>query len=379
MNRPMLMTRTLTCVAVSVLFVTLAVLAVAWMISIPFYGDNSHDLNILRTTFFNEVSFYSTTSGSSSAPFKQYASDGIPLVSYNSHTGVVHPVGIAQRMLRYYGPGFLGRIEERHTFKRILVDIVNSAVLNGADGKLEYSIPFTAGTYHYKFKPGWGSAMAQGVMLSVLARGYISYPQLRESVYSYGLSLIHPLTVAADDGGLKYIVHVGGHQFPFYEEYPSKPLPPLTLNGFMFTLIGLHEFHAVTGSELAAKLFREGLQTLVYILPYYNTFPISTYDLSYLTFRGVKPNMAPRYNEVHIKQLDYFYDITGEKLFACVSNALRRKRGLIEDYYGTSYTELSPEDLSQLRWHTPLHWDDSCKEHFSETSEVYAEQRISVQ
>ena len=47
----------------------------------------------------------------------------------------------------------------------------------------------------------------------------------------------------------------------FYEEYPTTK-GNYTLNGFMFTLVGLYDYYKVTGNELAKELYDDGIETL---------------------------------------------------------------------------------------------------------------------
>ena len=39
----------------------------------------------------------------------------------------------------------------------------------------------------------------------------------------------------------------------------------------MFTLIGLYDYYQVTGNKLAKELYDDGIETLKYMLPYYDS------------------------------------------------------------------------------------------------------------
>src|SRR5690606_23362682 len=94
----------------------------------------------------------------------------------------------------------------------------------------------------------------------------------------------------------------------FFLEYQTEP-DVYTLNGFMFTLLGLYDWTTLTNSKLARSLFEEGIRTLEKILPYYDLGTITSYDLSYITHVRpdfvvpIEPHVVPRYHAVHISQL----------------------------------------------------------------------------
>ncbi|MCB6607643.1 D-glucuronyl C5-epimerase family protein [[Clostridium] symbiosum] len=143
----------------------------------------------------------------------------------------------------------------------------------------------------------WGSAMAQGQALSLLSRAYLID---NDNSYLESMELaIQSLDISISAGGLKRSFNGN----IFYEEYPTVS-PSLTLNGFMFCLIGLWDYSILGKSQKADKLLKEGLKTLTNILPYYDDDYCSAYDLSYLSTSSKK--IANRkYHILHIKLLQY--------------------------------------------------------------------------
>jgi hypothetical protein len=105
--------------------------------------------------------------------------------------------------------------------------------------------------------------------------------------------------------------------YVFYEEYVSDP-DGYTLNGFMFTLLGLYDWWQVcrqagAGNEAdLARNFHAGVATLAKILPLYDFGGMSAYDLGHYTFDRAEPHVSPKYHRVHIVLLHALYSITGE-------------------------------------------------------------------
>lgn len=293
-------------------------------------------------------------------PFTEYSMEGIPLTERKKEGNVIHPVAIAQQLLVYYGKGFKGRGEDKKQFKKIISSIIQSDELNGANGVLMYNFPFQAGTYKHKFETGWSSAMAQGQMLSVVARAYREFPDIRKELANYGERLMVPLTLSEANGGHLYKISANGRKYDFYEEYPTPGAPPLTLNGFMFALIGLYEYEKTTGSAKARVLFDKGMRTLKLILPAYNTKPLSTYDLSHVT-KMSRPNISYFYHKVHIEQLDFFIGITNDKDFSCVKNALIEHQKMFDSSIPAGVENLSNAQINKLIKALPLSQDESCK------------------
>jgi len=59
----------------------------------------------------------------------------------------------------------------------------------------------------------------------------------------------------------------GGHAL--YEEYPGFPLPRI-LDGFLFSLLGLHDLAAETQDTKAQELLTDGLAGLKHVLPFWD-------------------------------------------------------------------------------------------------------------
>ena len=107
-----------------------------------------------------------------------------------------------------------------------------------------------------------------------------------------------PLTVDVKNGGLC----ADFFEYPYYEEYPTAPAS-YTLNGFMFTLVGLHDLYSITGDKQAKKLYDNGIKTLDYCLPFYDSTGISLYHLGHLTDKNLPLHTSEKYHNIHIRLL----------------------------------------------------------------------------
>lgn len=102
----------------------------------------------------------------------------------------------------------------------------------------------------------------------------------------------------------------------------------------MFTLLGLYDWATETNSAEADKLFKDGIETLDKILPYYDLGTFSAYDLSYITHSRLPylqpraPHIAPRYHAIHIAQLRALSSVTEDKFLV---TALRSGRVMQEN------------------------------------------------
>lgn len=115
--------------------------------------------------------------------------------------------------------------------------------------------------------------MAQGQAISLLVRVYLATGRSRHLLAA--VRALRPLRRSVRRGGLT--ARLNGR--PWYEEYPTSP-PSFVLNGFMFTLLGLHDLAAVAPRSAAPSLYRQGLRTLVASLRLYDTQGGSRYPSS---------------------------------------------------------------------------------------------------
>ena len=168
----------------------------------------------------------------------------------------------------------------------------------------------------YEMKPGWSSAMAQGMILSVLlramdvARSFPGQDLIRRAV--------PPFFEDIERGGLRS--DLNGH--PFYEEYPSQPASHV-LNGAVAALMGLYEVWKVIYDPTAKAAWEQGIEGLIHTVEAFDTGYWTCYDL----FSEHERNLASLYyHEVHIDHMQYLGAITGVPVFSRLESRWRAQR-----------------------------------------------------
>lgn len=188
---------------------------------------------------------------------------GIPLQRSRSFADTYNPAYVA-----WYG---LIRLER---FRRGLDPAGDAAFLNQVDWLQAHAVQRDDGTIvwpysmewwegHCHFKPPWISAMAQGLAMSALVRGYRMTGRRR--LLDLGHSATRVFEKNVEDGGVR--TQEAG--YALYEEYPGYPLPRV-LDGFLFGLLGLYDLATETGDPRVFQLFTDGIDGLKQTLPFWN-------------------------------------------------------------------------------------------------------------
>jgi heparosan-N-sulfate-glucuronate 5-epimerase len=105
------------------------------------------------------------------------------------------------------------------------------------------------------------------------------------------------LFIDQDDEGKWYAELAGG----------GRTSPPYILNGFIFSLLDLHDFYNRTGSQDAKLLFEDGIDEL--------RRHLIDYDTGRWTYYDREGHLAYDYHYVHINQMQELYEITGDIMF----------------------------------------------------------------
>ncbi|MFC6618016.1 D-glucuronyl C5-epimerase family protein [Deinococcus radiophilus] len=197
-------------------------------------------------------------------------------------------------------------------------DMVNSAdwliTSQNAKGCFEYHSPFRYYLSKTAYEPGWISGMAQGQGMSLLAR---TFDVTKDVKYiNAAKRAMDCMVLSVDQGGTREDLGAVKPEWSnkvIFEEYLADP-PGYTLNGFMFSLLGLYDLSQVAPDAAvrnqAALWFRRGTDTLETILPLFDMDGISAYDLGYLTYDRPVPHMSASYHIVHIYLLHAMNDVT---------------------------------------------------------------------
>ena len=155
--------------------------------------------------------------------------------------------------------------------------------------------------------PPFVSGMYQGLGISVMVRAW----KLTENKIYLDIAkdALSSFSVPVSKGGVLKVDEKG---FWWYDEYACLKRNNV-LNGFLFSLIGIHEYYDVTGDPNALFLFNQGTKTVDHYIDKYdlNLFIIrwSKYDDRLLIYSG------PKYHNWHIGQLMKLYEITKKKKY----------------------------------------------------------------
>lgn len=235
---------------------------------------------------------------------------GVPMVfqggAFNYSAGTVAIAALAEH----------GRYTVSGDSSKFFIMADKLLTLMGPDGALRYPYPYRHYTSTQALAIGWTSGMDQGMALSVFARAYAVSKD--DKWIKAGNLALEFLQVPYPNGPKTTLEDLDASLAgrTFFLEYPVEP-NVFTLNGYMFTMLGLYDWSTVTKSSEANSIFNDGIETLEKILPYYDLGTFSAYDLSYITHSKLpylqprKPHIAPSYHAIHIAQLRALSSVTG--------------------------------------------------------------------
>lgn len=240
--------------------------------------------------------------------------EGIPLFLFEGRT-YHHPVLVAQQVLADLesyrlggGNAFLDRAHR--SVKKLLTDTIRSR--EGLYYPYRFDFPLAGNRDDLMVAP-WYSAMAQGQVLSAVARLFevAHHEDLRQAADMTFRTFLNersdrdPWTVFVDDNGYLWL-----------EEYAKDP-PMRVLNGHLFGMFGLFDYHRVTLDQRAATVFQGAAAT---VLSYGEQFRdpggVSSYCLRVPTIKSEK------YHVIHQEQLRMLSRMTGEASFAEMADRL---------------------------------------------------------
>jgi hypothetical protein len=245
----------------------------------------------------------------------KFDADGLPLIKYKQDY-YYNPVAIAQYALSMHGKYLRGE----NTLEVFNAAVIRLLAMQDKVGAFRYPFAFRYYLTGEVYQPGWVSGMAQGQALSVLARAYHLTKDRR--YLKAGNAALQFLLTPVENGGvmstLEYL-HPSLKDYITFEEYIAKP-SSYTLNGFMFTLLGLYDWWQINPKEIvgshkvAKQYFYRGIDTLKHTLPYYDLGGFTAYDLGHIIYNR-KPRIGINYHNVHIYLLHALNSITGDLWF----------------------------------------------------------------
>lgn len=184
--------------------------------------------------------------------------------------------------------------------------------------------------YGYHMTPPWASALTQGAVAMAL---YDAYELTGDSKYrSMANGAINSFLVSIEDGGVTYFENDSTW---WYEEYADiNGDNPKILNGFMFSLLWIHDIKIRGKSQTADLLFRNGVRALKKHLSAYDTGWWTYYDrLGYLA--------SDSYHKIHMQLLTKIAKITRDETFKYYSYTWRE--------YSASFIRRFFINLSRVR------------------------------
>ena len=250
-------------------------------------------------------------SGADQALIRRFDDNGIPInrtyIDVDGVDYVYYPISIGQLGLAVFHTALATRRDEdRERFLKFVEWFAgNGTELSGGGVCWMTHVPLP----QYRHPGPWPSAFAQSRALSILLRGFqlsgdLRYARLAERA-------LIPFTRPVEQGGVTAHTPWG----PFYEEYPAG-MPTLVLNGKIFALCGLYDFVRVFPQEvLARRLFDEGIETLIRILPEYDLGFWSRYNLCRAPWYPEIDPSTVSYQHLHALQCEFLGRLTGRQLF----------------------------------------------------------------
>lgn len=185
--------------------------------------------------------------------------------------------------------------------------IVEKLVIKANFGVWPYYCVFSRAKM-YGCKVPWVSALSQGQGISALVRAYdLAKDDKYLTAAEYAL---RTFITKIEDGGVLSIDDDDNDYW--YEEYACPYAKPSgVLNGFIFALLGIHDFYLLTKDDLSRQLFERGISTLNHHLQDFGTncpFKLTYYDRQkHITTFG--------YHRIHIKQMEILHQITRKDIF----------------------------------------------------------------
>jgi hypothetical protein len=260
-------------------------------------------------------------------PFDDYS---VPLLDYRGVIGPQYnPIAIAQYGLARYNR-FLASAsdDDRVAFLRQADWLVENLKPN------RHGVPVWNHDFDWEYvetlRNPWYSGLAQGQGISLLVRAHnaTDEPRYLESAARAYISL----TEQTDAGGVLAFDEQGD---VWIEEYIVES-PTHILNGFIWALWGVRDYHLATGNEEADELWNAGVRTLVRNLPSYDIGFWSLYDLSRPD--GARMIASSFYHRLHVAQLQVMSALTGMEEFGrhaerwenYSSSWFNRQRSLLE-------------------------------------------------
>ncbi len=209
------------------------------------------------------------------------------------------------------GPRYAGN---RHNVGSMAVDQIARRVDSRRGWFFPYRFDFVLASRHgFVERAPWYSGMAQGEALSLLSQLAVQ-PEVDAAAqrrYRAAAEATFRSLLQRPRGGRPWVSMVDASGYLWLQEYPNQPVSAsdYTFNGHVFALLGLYDYHRLTGSRLAADLFDGAATTaLRYARVIRRPGSLSSYCVPHNVFRE-------HYHSIHISLLRQLHWLTGDRRF----------------------------------------------------------------
>jgi heparosan-N-sulfate-glucuronate 5-epimerase len=235
-----------------------------------------------------------------------FTGNGIPLYSHFGQSPIIHPIVVCQYafgLFELFARSGSESIEYRDKFLIQANWLVENSVDWKSSGKV-WNINYDI--VEYGLVSPWISGLAQGEAISILTRAYKITSD--KSYISLAEKALVPFEFSVEDSGL--VNKFNGNII--YEEYPSPLKTVGVLNGFIFSLFGLHDLSLVNNSSKSQTFFNDGVNSLIKLLNYFDI----NYWTNYYLFDFPKNYCSSfTYHRLVTEQLKAMHIITGNEIF----------------------------------------------------------------
>jgi heparosan-N-sulfate-glucuronate 5-epimerase len=229
--------------------------------------------------------------------------DGIPMHRLRRFGATYNPAYVAWYALANLERG-LRRVDPagEKIFLR-QVDSLVSRAMRTADGAVAWPCMFDWHEGRSFLKAPWISALTQGLVMSALVRAHRLTG--RAAFLELALDAVKVFEKNVRDGGVRSFEN--GRVL--FEEYPAYPLPRI-LDGFLFSLLGLHDVAVATRDVGVAQLFSDGVKGLSETLPFWD------YRQKWSWYGSHGYLCPPHYNKLNVVLLTSLARITADPRLA---------------------------------------------------------------
>jgi len=232
---------------------------------------------------------------------------GIVQVEHGEEKSIQYnPVTIAQYALANYEKYLLTQEDKyKTTFLTQVEYLRNKFDVIGEDMvgfPCHFSMP------HYGLEPVWYSGMAQGQVISVLARAYLLTHD--EAILPLIKKVNNFMLYPVSEGGTLTYTPEGN---VWIEEYPSEE-PSLVLNGFVLSVLGLYDYTRLFPEDGEVyQIYSNLLKSLKESLKYYDTG-------SWLKYCRLDDHLCSRpYMKFQVRQMKQLFAVTNDSYFDSIA------------------------------------------------------------